>query len=265
MEITVGQKFGDLTFVKEVPSHIKGHRTYETLCSCGNTHIATRNNLLRSISTRCVICAKAARFKTNNKYDTEKYKYTYTSYRSMLRRCSDFKSYENVSVCDGWKCNDGFLNFLSEMGERPPNCTLDRIDNSKGYEKSNCRWATASVQNHNKRKRIGVNTSDFIGVCFSRDIWIVQIITPCGKITERVDDEIDAATLYDNYSEHYYGDRPNGTIKRYVKPKVIKKGGISLDKRTKRFRVRITIDNVRKTIGYYDTKEEAEGVLSASI
>ena len=39
------------------------------------------------------------------------------------------------------------------MGERPsPAHSIDRKDNSKGYEPGNCRWATASDQTRNSRK-----------------------------------------------------------------------------------------------------------------
>lgn len=47
-----------------------------------------------------------------------------------------------------------FVNFLADMGERPPNTTLDRIDNEKGYWKDNCRWATHEQQHNNKRTNI---------------------------------------------------------------------------------------------------------------
>ena len=44
-----------------------------------------------------------------------------------------------------------FRNFLKDMGKRPANSTLDRIDNSMGYERDNCRWATPKEQARNKR------------------------------------------------------------------------------------------------------------------
>jgi hypothetical protein len=80
---------------------------------------------------------------------------TYTSWRCMKTRCDDPKStnYENyggrgITYCERW---EDFENFLSDMGVRPADKTLDRIDNDKGYYKENCRWSTQYEQDCNKR------------------------------------------------------------------------------------------------------------------
>lgn len=74
----------------------------------------------------------------------------------MRSRCYDenWKDYpryggRGIKVCATW---DNFWTFLSDMGERPtPQHTLDRIDNSKDYGPSNCRWATRYEQQQNTR------------------------------------------------------------------------------------------------------------------
>jgi hypothetical protein len=59
-----------------------------------------------------------------------------------------------ITVCARWVGPDGFINFLADMGERPPGLTLDRIDNDGGYEPGNCRWATWVQQAKNRRTRL---------------------------------------------------------------------------------------------------------------
>lgn len=54
----------------------------------------------------------------------------------------------------------GFVAYIYEhLGERPPNMSLDRINNDRGYEPGNLRWATRRTQLLN-RTRDPISTSN---------------------------------------------------------------------------------------------------------
>lgn len=81
---------------------------------------------------------------------------TYNTWRAMLQRClqkthDKYPRYggRGITVCSDWRT---FTNFLKDMGERPKNKTLDRINVNGHYEPSNCRWATMKQQAKNKQK-----------------------------------------------------------------------------------------------------------------
>lgn len=80
----------------------------------------------------------------------------YHSYWAMIRRCYDkkFESYKHygargITVCQEWR--NSKEKFYEDMGPRPKGMSLDRIDNSKGYSKENCKWSTRSEQMNNTR------------------------------------------------------------------------------------------------------------------
>lgn len=117
-----------------------------------------------------------------------RHKATYRSWQGIFQRCknpnnSQYKHYgeRGISICDAWASS--FDSFLSDMGERPEGMTLDRVDNNRGYSPDNCRWATITEQNNNKRNNVVI---EFNGESLTRAQWARRIGISGPSLTSRL-------------------------------------------------------------------------------
>lgn len=155
-----GSRFGRLVVLRE------GYRKWRKIfwkckCDCGKISYTTTQKL-KSGHTKSCGCLSAEmardRAKKAKKHGHTcgfRQSRTYASWRSIMGRCynknhKDYPKYGNcgIKVCKRWHT---FVNFLSDMGDRPENTTIDRICGTKGYYAKNCRWASPSVQGRNTK------------------------------------------------------------------------------------------------------------------
>lgn len=152
-----GERFGRLTALKLTGrKNSSGKLEWECKCDCGEIANVASGQLRSGKTKSCGCLQSDNRIKHGHTQSN-----TYSSWRCMKCRClnpnhSHFEYYggRGVTICDRWK--NSFKSFLEDMGEAPAGLTLDRIDNSKGYEPGNCRWATPKEQSNNTRRTIFV-------------------------------------------------------------------------------------------------------------
>ena len=162
-----GQRFGRLQPMRETEKRGQGQIIWLCHCDCGAQAEVQAGNL-RSGNTQSCGCLQkdnASNFKHGDARGSG-HAVEYTTWWSMIARCKypSVRAYpwyggKGISVCPRWTGDDGYKNFLADMGHRPGDgWSIDRIDSDGDYEPGNCRWLLMSenvARSHSLRKRGG--------------------------------------------------------------------------------------------------------------
>lgn len=154
----IGERFGRLVLVSEVPQKRKWIRRALCVCDCGTFREAEIYHL-KGGKIRSCGCLRDEILKTSSITHGMNDTKVYRTWEHIKTRClnKNDKSYpqyggSGITVSSDWMT---FENFYEDMGDPPsPKHSIDRIDNNKGYCKGNCRWATAKEQSRNQRTNL---------------------------------------------------------------------------------------------------------------
>lgn len=153
----VGQRVNTFTIVSRIKP-----RAIEAICDCGRKIVLSSRNFKRDSICQCSpLYRQKKKFIRHGMSKCREYR----SWMAMKTRCTNplsagYCDYggRGISVCNEWL--DSFDAFYRDMGARPPGTSLDRIDVNAGYSKENCRWATQSQQNENRRDSFFIKIQD---------------------------------------------------------------------------------------------------------
>lgn len=170
----IGKKHGMLTVTGESFKSDSGAICFNCVCDCGNNVVCTMNKL-NSKSPHCGCVPRSSTDKRRYVFSEED-AYTAASWRAMVMRCTNknhaaYSDYGaiGIKVCERWlePAPQGFFNFLEDMGHRPKETSLNRINGSTEYSKDTCEWATDQIQGYDQKLR-NTNTSGKTGVSFNK-------------------------------------------------------------------------------------------------
>lgn len=197
----------------------------------------------------------------------------YRVWYSMMRRCyvegeRSFSNYggRGITVDPEWFY---FKTFLTDMGERPSKShTLERIDNEKGYSKTNCKWATRTEQCLNRRK-FSNNTSGYTGIKkHKNDRWEAIYFYEKKRYSIGRFDTLEAAyTARQKFIILFNTDR-DAAEKQVATDTVWETSSTGIRGITKHvdgYIVRVTKNGIRKYVGFYKSLEEAKDAKSRYI
>lgn len=187
----VGQRFGRLVVVVEDPETKHGDRKWLCGCDCGETAVVRQKDLKSGNTSSCGCLHREATSAANTRHGDcrpGRRSPLYKIWAGMLRRCNNsnevaFPVYggRGIKVCERWH---RYENFAEDMGGNfSATMSLDRVDNEKGYEPGNVRWATTTTQARNKRNNRRIT---FRGETRVMSEWAEVLNIPAGRVQRRL-------------------------------------------------------------------------------
>ncbi|MGF7185540.1 hypothetical protein GGQ84_001631 [Desulfitispora alkaliphila] len=162
-EDLTGKKFNRLT-VDSFAGYGKRGKEWLCWCDCGDPCIIDGTSLKKGYtkSCGCLQRERTAAARLTHGDTSGGVTKLYSVWAAMRQRCqnpnnSDYYLYgeRGIEVCEEWTDYATFKEWAIENGYQE-GLMLDRIENEKGYQPDNCRWATQEEQSNNRSTNVHV-------------------------------------------------------------------------------------------------------------
>jgi len=165
-----GQKYGRLTAVKRVS--VPNNNIWLFKCDCGNEITISRFDAASGNTQSCG-CLKRDLLKINKSTHKMSKSKEYRCWAAMKGRClsesnAAYPEYGGggISLCDEFLSFENFIAHIGPIPDKSKRYSIDRIDNTRGYELGNVRWAIPAQQTRNTGASCTSKTG-VVGVFFS--------------------------------------------------------------------------------------------------
>jgi hypothetical protein len=142
------KRFGHLVAMRPTRKRKDGKVVWLCVCDCRKL-TQTRSSLLTRGTTKSCGCLRM-----KHGHATQGCSPEYRAFLNAKYRCQNTndKSYPHYGGRGIRFLFTSFLQFYAELGPRPKDKTLDRVNNNGHYKPGNVRWATSRQQNNNQRR-----------------------------------------------------------------------------------------------------------------
>ena len=156
----VGVRSGHLVVLAYAGRHKQGGSQWLCRCDlCGKEVTLKAQSIAsgqKTCSAKCGVSESNVKRSKHGMWHTPEY----AAWHCIKERClnpntTHYHRYggRGIKICSEWR--DDFQVFYAYIGPRPTaKHSVDRIDNDKGYEPGNVRWATKKEQARNRRDNV---------------------------------------------------------------------------------------------------------------
>ena len=209
-KMPAGTIFGRLRTLAVVGTSPAG-KLVSCVCECGGRTVVAFARLQAGRVRSCGCGQREANLQHGKSYTVE-----YRAWHQMIARCERDRALEKkyyqargITVAPVWRHD--FAAFLAAVGSRPgQEYSLDRIDNDRGYEPGNVRWATRKEQQRNTRMAKPIRVGKLL---LTREAWAERTGVSASAIRRR---------LKEGWKPEFAVSVPVGTYARGAVPKHMK-------------------------------------------
>ena len=164
---------------------INGNKVLKSAFVNGNTRYLLECQQCHSVfwknkpTGQCHVCGCGRKSHNSRGYGSDP---LYIEYVSIRRRIRGHQQYKGIQMCEEWEQDfTKFREWAVKAGYQK-GLTIDRIDNNRGYEPSNCRWATLKQQANNRRSNVRL---EYKGETKTLSEWADSLKVPYATIRNR--------------------------------------------------------------------------------